>query len=173
MDNFFILKSFHLHTPLDKNIIPLLGWYHIRDKLVIILPNTPISYRQLVYILGLVQYLPHIPILQVINQSSHLPHQRRGRVIYDQHIPQVGEEVSTGRWSGKLISEWDVCSHLHPFLLSVPSNTKVEVTPSFAFLMTPAGFEPAIFTLKEWCPRPLDDGAVLFLSLPLVSKNSF
>gem|GEM_PF-3311942 len=25
--------------------------------------------------------------------------------------------------------------------------------------MTPTGFEPVIFTLKEWCPRPLDDGA--------------
>jgi hypothetical protein len=28
---------------------------------------------------------------------------------------------------------------------------------------TPAGFEPAISTLKGWRPRPLDDGANYFL----------
>lgn len=28
-----------------------------------------------------------------------------------------------------------------------------------SILVLPAGFEPAIFTLKGWRPRPLDDGS--------------
>ena len=37
---------------------------------------------------------------------------------------------------------------------------RAELSATTHSMVTPAGFEPAISTLKRWRPKPLDDGAV-------------
>ncbi len=46
------------------------------------------------------------------------------------------------------------------------TNVAQKLITDKRYVVTPAGFEPAIYTLKGCRPRPLDDGAVTLSIIP-------
>ena|GEM_PF-6147938 len=57
---------------------------------------------------------------------------------------------------------------ISPLYRHIPNKKDLSVKEK-SLLVTPAGFEPAIFWMRTRYPGPLDDGAMVFYSRHIVS----